>query len=142
MTTLGHDIENGNTQRRHLQIGSQFPNIQEERVVRNDLSASLVVDLSGVDEVLKAAKCFHVIVGKLDDELDSIDWYFPRVVLAVVWRLGEKEVSLDAEGNLIRSNEEDGEEWMRVTARVREFREKLNTHTAMRSAPKPGQPQL
>lgn len=119
MTALSHGIKNCNAQRSHLKMGSQLPDVHQRRVLRDHSACRLVVDLTCVYEVLKAAEGLNIIFGESNNHLDCIGHSILGEVVTVVRGLRAKDILLNAKGNLIWANEEDDEDWVRVAGHVR-----------------------
>lgn len=75
----------------------------------------LIINLAGIDEGLKAAKDIDGRVWELHNELNLIVATILREVFAVVRGLSAEKVLLYAEGNLIRTDEDNNEERVCLT---------------------------
>jgi hypothetical protein len=115
LTAFSHDIKNSDAQGSHSQTGRQLPNTHKKRVIRDILSTCLIVDRTSKNEVLEASECSSIGVRKLNEKLNLILLTRLRELVAVVRRLGTKEILLDTKGNLFGSYEDDDEDRMRVT---------------------------
>lgn len=117
LTSLSHGIQYRNSQRTHAQLSRKLPNAHQGRIIGYHLSATLIIDVACVKEVLETAECIDVCIRKLDDVFDFVNLTLGELS-TIVWGLRTKKVFLDTEWNLFLANEEDDEDRVRVTVQL------------------------
>ena len=117
LTSLGHSIQDSNSQRGHAQLSRKLPNAHQGRIIGYHLSATLIIDVACVKEVLKTAEGIDVCIRKPDDMFDFLNLTLGEL-LTIVWGLRTKKVFLDTEWNLFLANEEDNKDRVRITVQL------------------------
>jgi hypothetical protein len=114
LSSLGHTVQNSDTKRPHLQFRGELPHAEKEAVLWNIFSATLIIDLACINEVLEATKYLNSRVWNFEYIFNFILAFF-RQLVAEIWGLCAEEIFLNAKDNLIRADEKNDKVRMRFT---------------------------